>query len=159
MAYWLMKSEPESFSIDALAKRPKQTEPWDGVRNYQVRNMMRDQMKVGDQAMFYHSNCAEPGVYGLMKIVSNAYPDPTQFDAGHHHYDPASKPEEPRWLLVDVQYTRKLKRPVLLSELRAQEAQLKGLLLLAKGSRLSVLPVQKAHWDFILALEKHKPKK
>ncbi|MGH8504331.1 MAG: EVE domain-containing protein [Stenotrophobium sp.] len=159
MAYWLMKSEPESFSIDALAQRPNQTEPWDGVRNYQVRNMMRDQMKPGDLAMFYHSSCDEPGIYGLMTIVSNAYPDPTQFDKKHHHYDPGSKPEEPRWLLVDVKYQRKLKRPVLLSELRAHEAKLKGLLVLAKGSRLSVQPVQKAHWDFILALETRKPQK
>ncbi|MGH8461710.1 MAG: EVE domain-containing protein [Stenotrophobium sp.] len=159
MAYWLMKSEPESFSIDTLAQRPDQTEAWDGVRNYQVRNMMRDQMKAGDLALFYHSSCDEPGIYGVMRIASNAYPDPTQFDPKHHHYDPASQPQEPRWLLVDVKFKRKLKRPVLLSELRAHEHQLKGLAILARGSRLSVVPVQKAHWDFILGLEARTPVK
>ncbi|MGH8539126.1 MAG: EVE domain-containing protein [Stenotrophobium sp.] len=159
MSYWLMKSEPESFSIDTLQKRPGQTEPWDGVRNYQVRNMMRDQMKAGDLAFFYHSSCDEPGIYGVMTIASNAYPDPTQFDAKHHHYDPGSKREEPRWLLVDVKFQRKLKRPILLNELRMHEKRLKGFMLLAKGSRLSVMPVQKAHWDFILELEDGKTRK
>jgi predicted RNA-binding protein with PUA-like domain len=153
MAYWLMKSEPDSFSIDDLARRPKQTEAWDGVRNYQVRNMMRDQMQPGDRAFFYHSSCAEPGIYGLMTIVSRAYPDPTQFDPQHHHYDPGSKREEPRWLLVDVQFERKLQRPILLPELREHEARLKGLMILQKGTRLSVTPVKPAHWDYILQLE------
>ncbi|HEY9547840.1 MAG TPA: EVE domain-containing protein, partial [Solimonas sp.] len=115
MAYWLMKSEPDCFSIDDLASRPKQTEKWDGVRNYQVRNMFRDQMKEGDQAFFYHSSCKVPGIYGLMTIASNAYPDPTQFDPKSDHYDPKSKQEEPRWLLVDVHFERKLKVPITLS--------------------------------------------
>lgn len=152
MAYWLMKSEPDCFSIDDLAKRPNQTESWDGVRNYQVRNMMRDDMKTGDLAFFYHSSCPEPGIYGLMEIVSNAYPDPTQFDPKHEHYDKAAKREEPRWLLVDVKFQRKLKRPVLLDELRANEDKLKGLRVLERGTRLSVTPVTAPHWKAILKL-------
>jgi len=152
MNYWLMKSEPDCFSIDDLASRPKQTEMWDGVRNYQVRNMFRDQMKKGDKAFFYHSSCEVPGIVGVMTIASNAYPDPTQFDPKHDHYDPKAKPEEPRWLLVDVKFERKLKKPVTLSMLREHEKQLKGLLVLAPGTRLSVTPVRREHWDYILAL-------
>ncbi|SER10181.1 Predicted RNA-binding protein, contains PUA-like domain [Solimonas aquatica] len=153
MAYWLMKSEPDCFSIDDLATRPNKTEKWDGVRNYQVRNMFRDQFKKGDQAFFYHSSCEVPGVVGLMKVVSNAYPDPTQFDPKADHYDPKSTPENPRWLLVDVQFQRKLKNPVTLAQLREHESgKLKGLLVLAPGSRLSVTPVKPEHWDFILSL-------
>ena len=153
MAYWLMKSEPDCFSIDDLAKKPKQTAPWDGVRNYQVRNMFRDQMKAGDLAFFYHSSCDEPGIYGVMEIVSNSYPDPTQFDPKADHYDATSKQEEPRWLLVDVKFQRKLKRPILLSELRTQEKKFVGLKILEKGSRLSVTPVNKTHWDAVLKLQ------
>lgn len=153
MAYWLMKSEPDSFSIDDLKKRPKQTEPWDGVRNYQARNFMRDRMKPGDGVLFYHSNCAEPGIYGLAEIASMAYPDPTQFDPKHHHYDAGSKPEEPRWLLVDVRYKRHLKRPILLSELRQHSDELIGFKLIAKGNRLSIMPVAPEHWRRIMALE------
>ena len=153
MAYWLMKSEPDCFSIDDLAKRPKQIAPWDGVRNYQVRNMFRDQMKAGDLAFFYHSSCDEPGIYGVMEIVSNAYPDPTQFDPKADHYDAGSKPEEPRWLLVDVKFQKKLKRPILLAELRSHEKKFTGLRILEKGSRLSVTPISAAHWGAILKLE------
>lgn len=152
MAYWLMKSEPDCFSIDDLSKRPSQTESWDGVRNYQVRNMFRDDMKTGDLAFFYHSSCPDPGIYGVMEIVSNAYPDPTQFDPKHEHYDKTAKREEPRWLLVDVKFQRKLKRPVLLDELRANEAKLKGLRVLERGTRLSVTPVTAPHWKTILKL-------
>jgi predicted RNA-binding protein with PUA-like domain len=152
MAHWLMKSEPDTFSIDDLAKRPRQTEAWDGVRNYQARNFMR-RMKKGDRIFFYHSNCAVPGIAGLMRVVSEAYPDPTQFDTKHHHYDPASKPEEPRWSLVDVQFDRKLKRLISLAELREHEARLPGFQLLMKGSRLSVIPLRDEHWDYILKLE------
>lgn len=152
MAYWLMKSEPDCFSIDDLSKRPNQTESWDGVRNYQVRNMFRDDMKAGDLALFYHSSCPQPGVYGVMEVVSNAYPDPTQFDPKHEHYDKTAKREEPRWLLVDVKFQRKLKRPVLLDELRANEARLKGLRVLERGTRLSVTPVTAPHWKVILKL-------
>ncbi len=152
MAYWLMKSEPDCFSIDDLAARPKQTSMWDGVRNYQVRNMFRDQMKKGDKALFYHSSCEVPGVVGVMTISSDAYPDPTQFDPKADHYDPKSTQEEPRWLLVDVTFERKLKKPVSLATLRAHEKQLKGLLVLAPGTRLSVTPVKPEHWDYILKL-------
>jgi predicted RNA-binding protein with PUA-like domain len=153
MAYWLMKSEPDAFSIHDLKRRPRQTEPWDGVRNYQVRNMMRDQMQPGDEAFFYHSNCEVPGIYGLMNIASRAYPDPTQFDPRHHHYDPRSKLEEPRWLLVDVRYQRTLRRPLSLAELRRHERRLKGFQLLAPGNRLSVMPVRPEHWAYLLELE------
>lgn len=153
MAYWLMKSEPDTFSIDDLVSRPRQTEAWDGVRNYQARNFMR-RMKQGDRIFFYHSNCAIPGIVGLMRVAAEAYPDPTQFDKKHHHYDPASKPEEPRWSLVEVQFERKLKRLISLTELREHEAQLPGLQLLRKGSRLSVIPLRDDHWDYILKLEK-----
>ena len=152
MAYWLMKSEPDCFSIDHLEKCPNQTNMWDGVRNYQVRNMFRDQMKPGDLAFFYHSSCEVPGVYGVMEIVSPAYVDPTQFKPKHEHYDPKSRPEEPRWLLVDVKFRSKLKRPVTLAELKSHGKSLKGLRVLEPGSRLSVTPVKKEHWDFILKL-------
>jgi predicted RNA-binding protein with PUA-like domain len=153
MKYWLMKSEPDTFSIDDLSKRPKQTEAWDGVRNYQARNLMRDQMAIGDGVFFYHSSCPEPGIAGIAKIVSKGYPDPTQFDPKHPHYDAGSKPEEPRWYLVDVQLERKLKRLIPLAELREHEAELQGMLLLARGSRLSVQPVRAEHWRRILKLE------
>ncbi|EIT69088.1 EVE domain-containing protein [Hydrocarboniphaga effusa] len=151
-SYWLMKSEPDAFSIDDLEKRPKQTEPWNGVRNYQVRNMFRDQMKAGDLAFFYHSSCPEPGIYGAMKIVSNAYPDPTQFDPKSDYYDGKSTPEDPRWLLVDVQFLQKFEQPVLLSTLRENEAKLEGLRVLEKGTRLSVTPVKAEHWKLITRL-------
>ncbi|MFT4047077.1 MAG: EVE domain-containing protein [Solimonas sp.] len=149
-----MKSEPDVFSIDDLASRPRQTEPWNGVRNYQVRNMFRDQFKTGDLAFFYHSNAKVPGIYGIMTVASNAYPDPTQFDPKSEYYDPKSTREEPRWLLVDVKFERKLEHPVTLATLREHEKKLAGLMVLAKGSRLSVTPVKPAHWDYILALEK-----
>lgn len=152
MAYWLMKSEPDSFSIDDLEQRPRQIEPWDGVRNYQVRNMMRDDMRPGDPVFFYHSSCPEPGIYGLAEIASQAYPDPTQFDPDHHHHDPGSKREDPRWLLVDVKFVRKLERPVLLKTLQSQADKLKGLRVIERGNRLSVVPVSAAHWKTILKL-------
>lgn len=152
MAYWLMKSEPDCFSIDDLAARPKKTESWDGVRNYQVRNMFRDQFDVGDQAFFYHSSCAEPGIVGVVDIVSKAYPDPTQFDPTSDHYDPKSTQENPRWLLVDVRYKRKLKKPVTLAMLKDRADELAGLAVLAPGSRLSVTPVREEHWNAILDL-------
>lgn len=152
MAYWLMKSEPDVFGIDHLEKRPQQTEPWSGVRNYQVRNMMRDQMKVGDEAFFYHSSCDVPGIYGLMTIVSPAYPDPTQFDPRSEYYDKGSRRAEPRWLMVDVKFKRKLAEPITLATLRQNEKKLQGLRLLAPGNRLSVVPVSPAHWKAILSM-------
>lgn len=154
MAYWLMKSEPDAFSIDDLRDRPKQTEPWDGIRNYQARNFMRDRMAVGDQAFFYHSNCAEPGIVGVMEIASTPYPDPMQFDPDSKYFDPKATPEQPRWQLVDVRYIRHLKRNIALSELREYaDGPLAGMKLLAKGNRLSIMPVAEEHWRFILSLE------
>jgi len=152
MNYWLMKSEPSEFSIDDLKNRPKQTEPWDGVRNYQARNMMRDDMKKGDLVFFYHSNCDEPGIVGIMTVAKEGYPDHTAFDPDDKHYDPKSDPDKPRWFYVDVKYKRKLKRTITLSELRLHK-QLKDMRLLQKGNRLSIMPVSKTEWDFILGLE------
>lgn len=154
MQYWLFKSEPDVFSIDDLAALPRKTGPWDGVRNYQVRNFMRDVMQRGDHAFFYHSSCAVPGISGLISITRTAYPDPTQFDAKHIHFDPQSKPETPRWLMVDVKLERKLKRFISLDELRNDgNAALRDMLLLRRGNRLSITPVTKREWDYILSLE------
>ncbi len=152
MNYWLMKSEPSVFGIDDLAARPKRTEPWDGVRNYQARNMLRDQMQRGDLAFLYHSNCDPPGIVGLMEIVREGYPDPTQFDPRSKYHDPKSKPEAPRWYLVDVRLKKRFRRMVTLAELRAHGDQLGDFALLRKGSRLSVMPVPPAAWDRILDL-------
>jgi len=151
MRYWLMKTEPDEFSIDDLAK--KKVEPWTGVRNYQARNFMRDGMQVGDGVLFYHSSCEVPGVAGIAEVSSAAYPDPSQFDRKSDYYDAASKREEPRWYLVEVKFKRKLKRTIALTELKERAAELEGFPLLARGNRLSVLPVTKAQWDFILKLE------
>jgi predicted RNA-binding protein with PUA-like domain len=154
MSYWLMKSEPDAFGIDDLAARPGQTEPWDGVRNYQARNMMRDEMKVGDQAFFYHSNCDEPGIVGIMEVVHEGYPDHTAFDPEHKYFDPKSDPENPRWFLVDVRYVRHLRRNISLAELKGHaDGPLEGMALVRKGNRLSIMPVAPEQWEFILALE------
>jgi predicted RNA-binding protein with PUA-like domain len=150
MNYWLMKSEPDDFSIDDLAR--KKTEPWSGVRNYQARNFMRDGMRAGDGVFFYHSSCAEPGVVGIAEVVSAAYPDPTQFDPRSDYFDAASSRAEPRWLLVDVKFKRKLKRTISLTELKGL-AKLRDFALVRTGTRLSVMPVSKAQWDLILSLE------
>lgn len=152
MNYWLMKSEPDTFGIDDLRKRPKQTEPWDGVRNYQARNMLRDQIKKGDLAFFYHSSCAEPGIVGVMEIVRAGYPDSSAFDPDDHHYDPKSSPEAPRWYRVDVRFKRKFRRTITLAELK-ERPELAGMGLLARGNRLSVMPVTKRQWDIIRGLE------
>ena len=132
MRYWLLKSEPDVFSFDDLKKRPKRMEPWNGVRNYQVRNMMRDQMTEGDLGLFYHSSCDVPGVAGVLRIASEAKPDPTQFDANSEYFDKGSTPEEPRWLLVDVAWEADFKQFVPLTALRA-EPQLANMLILRKG--------------------------
>ena len=145
-----MKSEPDAYGIDDLARDRR--EPWDGIRNYQARNMMRDDMRIGDEVFFYHSNCKEPGIVGIAKVVSDAYPDPTQFDPESQYFDPKSSEETPRWLLVDVEFVRKLKRTITLAELKAQPG-LDGMILTRKGNRLSIMPVDKPHWDLILGLE------
>ena len=152
MNYWLMKSEPDVFGIEDLVKRPDKTEPWDGVRNYQARNMMRDDMKKGDLAFLYHSNCKEPGIAGIMKIVREGYPDHTAFDAKEKYFDPKSDPDNPRWYMVDVRHVRTLKRVITLTELKTHD-ELSGLPLVRRGNRLSVMPIIKTHWDFILSLE------
>jgi predicted RNA-binding protein with PUA-like domain len=152
MAYWLMKSEPDEMSIDDVLAAPGHTVPWFGVRNYQARNFMRDGMKVGDGVLFYHSSCAQPGIAGIAEVASAAYPDHTQFDPKSHYYDPKSKPEEPRWQMVDVKALRKT-RLLPLSELRTIPA-LEDMVLLQKGSRLSITPVTPAQWKTIQALLK-----
>ena len=153
MNYWLIKSEPDEFSIDDLKNAPEKTEHWDGIRNYQARNFMRDGMSKGDQVFYYHSNCKEPGIVGLAEIVSGAYPDHTAFDPGEKHFDPKSDPQNPRWLMVDVRYKRKTKRLISLSEIKQYADQLDGFALIRRGNRLSVMPVSKEHWNFILSLE------
>ena len=149
--YWLMKTEPDAFSIDDLAKVG--TEPWNGVRNYQARNFMR-QMQVGDGVLFYHSSCAVPGIVGTAKVVSDPYPDPTQFDPKSDYFDPKSTREEPRWSLVDVSYERKLDRTITLDEIRQHTDRLgEDFALVRRGSRLSVMPVTAAQWKLLLSLE------
>ncbi|MEP7070255.1 MAG: EVE domain-containing protein [Usitatibacter sp.] len=148
MAYWLMKSEPDEFSIDDLAKAPRKTTPWFGVRNYVARNFMRDAMRVGDGVLFYHSSCAVPGIAGLAKVASRAHPDLSQFDRKSPYYDPKAKREEPRWMLVDVKLARKT-RLMPLEEMRACP-ELAGMATLKRGNRLSITPVTAAEWNFIV---------
>jgi len=147
MAYWLMKSEPDEFSIEDLVAAPKQTTPWFGVRNYMARNYMRDSMRIGDGVLFYHSSCAVPGIYGLAEVSSTAYPDDSQFQKKSPYYDPKSKKEEPRWMLVDVKLVKKT-RPMPLEEMRTHP-ELAGMITLRKGNRLSITPVTDAEWKFI----------
>lgn len=156
MAYWLMKSEPSEFSIDDLAKRPRKTEPWDGVRNYQARNMMRDEMKRGDLAFFYHSNCKHPGIVGIMRVSREGYPDPTAFDPSDKHYDPKSSRDDPRWFHVDMKYVRKFHRTISLSEIK-EHIELRDMVLTRRGNRLSVMPVTEKDWDYVLSLEHRQP--
>ena len=151
MAWWLMKSEPDGFSIDDLKARKR--EPWDGVRNFQARNYMCEQMAIGDRVFFYHSNCKVPGIVGLAKVASVSYPDPSQFDALSKYFDKDSSPGDPRWWLVDVSFKRKFKRVISLDELKSQAEHLETFALLNRGNRLSVLPVNAQQWKFILALE------
>ena len=148
MNYWLMKSEPAECSVDDALAAPNATVPWVGVRNYQARNFMRDAMRVDDGVLFYHSSCAEPGIVGMARVASTPYPDPTQFDPKSPYYDAKSKQEEPRWLLVDVQVLRKT-RKLTLPGLRAN-AGLQELVVLRKGSRLSITPVEARHWQIIV---------
>jgi len=152
MNYWLMKSEPDVFGIDDLKARPKKTEHWDGVRNYQARNMMRDQMKKGDQVFFYHSNCKEPGIVGIARIVKEGYPDYTAIDPGQKYYDAKCDPANPRWYMVDVQFVRKFKRTITLEELK-QNTKLNDMPLVRRGNRLSIMPVSEQQWHAILNME------
>ena len=150
MRYWLMKSEPSDVSIDELASFPNQTGDWYGSRNYQARNFMRDQMKLGDLAFFYHSNCDVPGIAGIVEVSKLAYPDRTQFDPKHRYFDPKSTPENPRWVNVDVKLVRKTKL-LSLKELR-EHPELKNMRILQRGNRLSITPVDPREWEFITAL-------
>lgn len=151
MRYWLMKSEPDAFSIDDLKKVKK--EPWSGVRNYQARNFMWKDMKKGDGVLFYHSNTKIPGIAGLAKVASAAYPDPTQFDPESDYWDPKATPEKPRWFLVDVSFERKLRQVISLESMKANAERLGDFTLLNRGTRLSVLPVTESQWRTILKLE------
>lgn len=154
MNYWLMKSEPDVFGIDHLKAMPKKTEHWDGVRNYQARNMMRDDMKKGDQVLFYHSNCKVPGIVGIAEVVKEGYVDFTAFDPDAKYYDPKSDPEKPRWYMVDIKYKRHLTRTISLKELQEYaDTVLADCPLVRKGNRLSINPISQAQWDFILGLE------
>ena len=153
MNHWLLKSEPDAFSIDDLAGRPRGTAPWDGIRNYQARNYMRDGMRKGDLAFFYHSSCATPGIVGICEIVSGAYPDHTAFDPASKYFDADSDPGEPRWLMVDVKFRRRTRRLISLEEIKQHADRLEGFALIRRGNRLSIMPVDKPHWDLILALE------
>ena len=154
MKYWLMKTEPSTFSIDDLAKAPKRTTHWDGVRNYQARNMLRDEIAKGDGVLLYHSSCEVPGIVALLRVVRAGYPDPTAFERKHRHFDAGSDPAAPRWYAVDVQLERRLARVITLAELKAHAmGKLAQMVLLQRGSRLSVMPVSSAHFAFILSLE------
>jgi len=151
MRYWLLKSEPDVFSFDDLKKRARKTEPWNGVRNYQARNYMRDDMAVGDLGLFYHSSCAEPGIAGIVQITKEAYPDPTQFDPASEYFDAGSKREEPRWMMVDVSWHADVPNFVHLQQLRDDPA-LADLLILRRGNRPCITPVNAAHFKRICKL-------
>jgi len=151
--YWLMKSEPDCFSIDDLQQRPRETEPWDGVRNYQARNFLRDEIKAGDGVLFYHSNCPEPAIVGLAKVVRGGYPDHTALDPGEKHFDPKASTENPIWYMVDVKYLCHLPTPLTRDDLRRHPLLCK-MGVLRRGDRLSVQPVAADEWSAILALNK-----
>jgi predicted RNA-binding protein with PUA-like domain len=155
MKYWLFKTEPESFSIDDLAAAPNQTTCWDGVRNYQARNFMRDEMRLGDRVLFYHSNANPPAIAGVAKVVREAYSDPTAWKKGDHHFEPKASPENPIWQMVDIQLEEIFPRPLELDELR-KVAALKKMELLRRGSRLSVQPVTKTEFGAVLKLAHRK---
>ena len=153
MHYWLMKSEPDVFGIDALEHAPHRTTGWEGVRNYQARNMLRDDFRVGDRAFFYHSSCDVPGVAGVVQVVRAAYADPTQFDAKSEYYDAKSTRETPRWFAVDVQLEQRIEPVITLPELREHaDGALRDMLILQRGNRLSVTPLTAAEWRCVLSL-------
>lgn len=150
-SYWLLKSEPETFSIDDLAKRSKQTEPWNGVRNYQARNMLKNDMRKGHLAFFYHSSCKQPGIVGIVEIVREGYPDLSAFDINSQYYDPKSTAQKPIWYCVDVKLIALFSKTITLKELRDNTA-LKNMILLRKGNRLSVMPITHKEWNIILSM-------
>lgn len=150
MACWLMKSEPDVYSIDDLQRDGR--EMWDSIRNYQARNMMRDDMRIGDEIFFYHSSCKEPGIVGIARVASKPYPDPVQFDKKSRYFDAKSDQDDPRWILVDVEFVRKLKRNITLTEIKA-EPGLQDMILTRRGNRLSIMPITRQHWNRILSLE------
>ena len=152
MNYWLLKSEPTTFGIDDLAKAPRRRSGWDGVRNYQVRNMLRDEMKKGDLAFFYHSSCAVPGIYGVARIVTTGYPDPTAFDPRHAHFDARSDSAAPTWYMVDVEFVRRFTAPITLETLKAHARALGDFALLKRGNRLSIMKLTATQWRKVLAL-------
>lgn len=149
--YWLFKSEPEAYSIDDLAKEKKTF--WDGIRNYQARNFLRDEIKFGDQILFYHSNIEPPGVYGICEVVKDGYPDHTAFNPESNHFDPKSNPQSPAWFMVDIKFVKKLSKPVTLEEIKAN-SKLKKMKLIQRGNRLSVMPVTKEEFTLIVASRK-----
>jgi predicted RNA-binding protein with PUA-like domain len=153
MNYWLFKSEPETFGIDHLMKRPKQTEPWDGVRNYQARNMLRDDIKVGDKGFFYHSNCTPPGIVGTIEVVKAGYPDPSALNPDSKYYDPKSTVDNPRWFMVNVHFVKKFDRIISLDELK-QHPLLENMVVTRRGSRLSITPVTREEWKIISDMRK-----
>jgi len=152
--YWLLKTEPDTFGLDQLAAAPRRTAPWDGVRNYQARNYLRDQLQRGDLAFIYYSSCAQPGIAGIASIVRGGYADRSAFNRRDPHFDPQSDPAKPRWFAVDVRLQRPLRRIITLTQLRAHAAdELRDMALLRRGNRLSVTPVTATQWQFILTLE------
>ena len=152
MKYWLMKSEPSVFGIDALARAPRKRTGWDGVRNYQVRNMLRDEMRKGDLAFFYHSSCDVPGIYGIVRVTKEGFPDPTAFEHGHDHHDPKSDPANPTWYMVEFELVEKFAAPITLEQLKANAGTLEELLILRRGNRLSITPVSASQWKKVLKL-------
>lgn len=152
MKHWLFKSEPDAFSIDDLMAMKGRRDHWDGIRNYQARNIMRDEMKKGDLGFFYHSSCKVPGIVGIVEVVKEAYPDHTAWDAGQKYYDAKSSPQDPRWVMVDVKFKKKFDEVLSLSMLKSID-KLSDMVLLQKGSRLSIQPVNAAHWKLILSLD------
>jgi len=149
--FWLFKSEPDSYSIDHLRREKNSTTSWDGVRNYQARNFLRDDVQSGDLVFFYHSGCRIPAIVGVAKVVRGGHPDPTQFETSHVHFDVNAKPTSPRWFMVDIKFEMEFKHSITLSELKGHE-ELKNMVLLQKGSRLSIQPVTKDEWDFIFEI-------
>lgn len=150
MNYWLMKSEPDAYSIDDLRNQPGKCDHWDGVRNYQARNFMRDDMRIGDRAFFYHSACKEPAIVGMMEIISDPYPDFTALDPESNYFDPKSSEQNNRWVMVDVKFIKKFRNPLSLRAMK-QIPKLEGMRLLQRGNRLSIMPVTQKEWQIVVS--------